>query len=268
MKHLLLLPVLLLLSVEGRALRSSGELVAKPTRYELDGKTFESTLVFDAGVEDARPGLLMVPNWMGPTAAAVEKAKRIAGDDYVVMVVDMYGLDVRPKDSQEATAAAGAVRADRAMMRARAAKALEVFRGKAGELPLEAERIGAIGFCFGGGTVLELGRSGARLDAIVSFHGDLSSPTLQADAAATRAKVLVLHGADDPFVPQEHVQEFVAAMSETDVDWQLVQYSGAVHSFTNPDAAMEGQAAYDERASRRAFAAMEGLLDELWDRGD
>ncbi len=260
--------ILLALSLFAPPLAASGASVTKTIRYQLDGVSFESTVVYGAGQEGARPGILMVPNWMGPTPAAVERAAQVAGDDYVVMVVDMYGVDVRPRDSKEAGAAAGAVRADRALMRARAAKALEVFRNQAGELPLDPERIAAIGFCFGGGTALELGRTGARLDAIVSFHGDLLSPTLADDAAATRAKLLVLHGADDPFVPQEHVQEFVAAMRATDVDWRLVQYSGTVHSFTDPDAAMTGQAEFNERSSQRAFAAMAALLDELWGRGD
>ena len=237
-------------------------------RYELDGVTFESAIVYHSAGNEARPGILMVPNWMGPTPDALEKAAAVAGDRYVVMVVDMYGVDVRPRDSAEAGAAAGAVRADRALMRARAAKALELFRSQAGDVPLDTNRTAAIGFCFGGGTVLELGRSGAQLDAIVSFHGDLLSPTLADDASATRAKVLVLHGADDPFVPQEHVQEFVAAMRATDVDWSLVQYSKAVHSFTNPAAAIAGRAQYDERASRRAFGAMAALFDEVWAHGD
>ena len=243
---------------------AAGERVTKTTRYELDGVTFESTFVYDAGDHGPRPGILMVPNWMGPTPAALEKAASIAGEDYVVMLVDMYGVEVRPENSQEAGAAAGVVRADRAMMRARAAQALEVFRSRSEEVPVDADRIAAIGFCFGGGTVLELGRSGADVDAIVSFHGDLQSPTLAADGAATRARVLVLHGADDPFVPQEHVQEFVSVMRATEVDWRLVQYSGAVHSFTNPDAAMSGKAEYHALASRRAFVAMHALFDETW----
>lgn len=241
---------------------SPRDIVRRPVRYEREGTTFESTFVHAAG-GGARPGILMVPNWMGPTPDALEKAAEVAGDDYVVLVVDMYGVDVRPSNSGEAAEAAGAVRADRARMRARAAAALEVFR-RTEDLPLDAERMAAIGFCFGGGTVLELGRSGARLDAIVSFHGDLASPTLAKDAGATKAKVLVLHGADDPFVPQEHVQEFVAAMRATEIDWRLVQFGGAVHSFTNPAAAMPGQAAYDERASTRAFAEMRTLFEEVW----
>ncbi len=258
----------LLLPLVAPSSTAPGERVTEVLRYEIEGRTFESTLVYHAGGDEPRPGVLLVPNWMGPTEAALERAAAVAGEDRVVLVVDMYGVDVRPRDSAEAGAAAGAVRADRAVMRARAARALEEFRGRAGDVPLDADRVAAIGFCFGGGTVLELGRSGARLDAIVSFHGDLASPTLEEDAGATRARVLVLHGADDPFVPQEDVQQFVAAMRATDVDWQLVQYSGAVHSFTDPAASLAGRAQYDERTSRRAFAALDALLEEVWGGGD
>jgi dienelactone hydrolase len=155
------------------------------------------------------------------------------------------------------------VRGDRALMRARAKKALEVFKKEGETLGLDGERIAAIGFCFGGGTVLELGRSGADVDAIVSFHGDLASPTLAADAGNTKAKVLVCHGADDPYVPQKDVQGWVAAMQATDVDWQLIQYSGTVHSFTDPLADSDA-ARFNAKSANRAYAAMRALFGEIW----
>jgi dienelactone hydrolase len=236
-------------------------LITKQVRYELDGTAFEGTLVWPEWAGQALPGILMVPNWMGPTEASLEKARKVAAKGRVVMMVDMYGVDVRPRDSREASAAAGAVRADRSLMRARAARALQALRAEP-DIPLDRERVAAIGFCFGGGTVLELARSGAELDAVVSFHGDLLSPTLESDAGATRARVLVLHGADDPYVPQEHVARFVEVMRATNADWQLVQFSGAVHSFTDPLAAMPGQAAYHPRSAARAFAYMDFLLGQ------
>lgn len=237
----------------------------KTVRYELDGVTFESVIVHHGDPDTKRPGVLMVPNWMGPTDASLEVAKQIAADGRLVMMVDMYGVGTRPQNAQEAGAAAGAVRADRALMRARAQKALAVFRAEGKPLGLEPTRVAAIGFCFGGGTVLELGRAGADVDAIVSFHGDLASPTLADDAGKTRAKVLVCHGADDPYVPQRDVQQFVAAMQKTGVDWQLVEYSGTVHSFTEPSADSDG-ARYNERSAKRSFAAMRALFDEVWRR--
>jgi dienelactone hydrolase len=236
---------------------------SKPVRYELAGEAFEGTIVWPADALKPLPGILMIPNWMGPTEASLDKARKVAAMGYVVLMADMYGVDVRPQNAQEASAAAGAVRADRQVMRTRAFRALQALRTESG-VPLDPQRVAAIGFCFGGGTVLELARSGAALDAVVSFHGDLLSPTLEADAQRTRSRVLVLHGADDPYVPQEHVARFIAAMQGTEADWQLVQFSGAVHSFTDPNAAAPGQAEYHPRTAERAFRYMRALFDEMW----
>lgn len=246
---------------------SGGDFVQKEIRYTLDGEEFVGTIVYSDEEDEARPGILMVPNWMGPTPNALDKAMKVADDDFVVMVVDMYGVSVRPQNGGEAGKAAGSVRADRNLMRSRAAKALAEFLAVE-DIPLDRSKIGAIGFCFGGGVVLELGRAGADLDAIVSFHGDLVSPTLQSDAEQTKASVLVLHGADDPAVSQEDVSEFISVMRKTTVDWQLVQFSGTVHSFTNPEADRPGRSQYNARSAERAFELMEELLEEGWDLDD
>jgi dienelactone hydrolase len=243
-------------------LANGQEFEEKPVSYQLGDTTFNSTIVWEQGGE-RRPGILMVPNWMGPTEASLEKARKVASMGFVVMMVDMYGVGVRPKDAGEAAAAAGIVRADRALMRARAAKALEVFRAQEA-IPLKENEVAAIGFCFGGGTVLELARSGADVDAVISFHGELMSPTLATESGNITAKVLVLHGAADPYVPQEHVQAFVEAMTDTPADWQLVQFSNTVHSFTDPLAKGPGGAMYNPVSAKRAFEYMEELLEEVF----
>ena len=234
-------------------------------KYAIGDSEFVSTFVWDGTGTGLKPGILMVPNWMGPTLGSLEKAKKVAGDDYVVMMVDMYGTDVRPRNGQEAGAAAGLLRNDRALMRARAAKALEVMLAQAasGAIPMDSEKMAGIGFCFGGGTVLELARAGVEMDAVVSFHGDLLSPTLESDAVQTKASVLVLHGAADPYVPQADVQKWISVMNETDVDWTLVQFAGAVHSFTNPEANSDGSK-YNQTVNERSFKMMRQLFDELW----
>tara|TARA_R100000027_G_scaffold61554_3_gene52986 strand:+ start:17228 stop:18034 length:807 start_codon:yes stop_codon:yes gene_type:complete len=242
-----------------------GQLALRRVTYELDGTTFESTIVWDRDEEDSRPGILMVPNWMGPTRSSLEKAMRIAGDDYVVMMVDLYGTEVRPQDQSEASAAAGALRGDRELMRDRMEKAMKVFLDEKG-LPLQDGQLAAVGFCFGGGAVLEFARTGADLDAVVSFHGDLLSPTLESDSKNIDGSVLVLHGANDPFVPQADVQQWIAAMQKTKVDWQLVQFSNTVHSFTDPSASMSGKAEFNSLSSERAFEYMEELFDEKFDK--
>lgn len=249
-------------------LTANADMLRTPVTYELDGTPFEGTLLYDedAAVNKALPGIVMYPNWMGPTENAFTKAEMIADDDFAVFVADMYGTAVRPTNSQEAGAAAGTVRGDRAMMRERALKAIEVFDALAEKHPIDTDKTLAIGFCFGGGTVLELARSGTdAVDGVVSFHGDLMSPTLDRDAPDIQIPQLILHGADDPYVPQEDVQAFIAAMQAGDVDdWTLVQFSGTVHSFTNPDADSDGSR-YNERTAERAFEMMEEFAQEWLD---
>ena len=238
--------------------------VVKSVPYEIDGQPFEGKLIYDDAVTEQRPGLLMVPNWMGVTDASAEKAARAAGDKYVVFMADMYGKNIRPSNADEAKQAATTVRSDRALMRKRAQAAVEVLKAQTSQVALDTTKLGAIGFCFGGGTVLELARSGAPLKAFVSFHGNLDTPN-PADANNIKAPVLVLHGADDPAVPQAQVDGFVAEMKATKVDWQLVSYGGAVHSFTNPQANTPGSNQYHPLVAARAFKAMNNLLDEVFE---
>ncbi|CAE6925702.1 MULTISPECIES: dienelactone hydrolase family protein [Pseudomonas] len=242
---------------------ANAEMVAKTVGYEIDGAEYEGLLVYDQSIKTPRPGLLMVPNWLGVTENAAKKAALVAGDKYVVFVADMYGKSIRPTNPEEAGKAAGAVRADRAMMRKRAQSAVEVLKAEGAGVALDASRLGAIGFCFGGGTVLELARSGADLKAFVSFHGNLDTPNPD-DAKNIKAPVLVLHGADDPSVPQAQVDGFVAEMKSAKADWQLVSYGGAVHSFTNPDANVPGRNQYHPLVAARSFKAMHNLLDEVF----
>ncbi|MEW6461784.1 MULTISPECIES: dienelactone hydrolase family protein [Pseudomonas] len=237
--------------------------VAKAVPYEIDGEAFEGVLLYDDSVTTPRPGLLAIPNWMGVNDDTVAKAARAAGSRYVVFLADMYGKAVRPSNADEARAAATSVRADRALMRRRAQAAVEVLKAQGDEVALDTRRLGAIGFCFGGGAVLELARSGAPLQGFVSFHGNLDTPN-PADAKNIQAPVLVLHGADDPAVPQAQVDGFVAEMKAAGVDWQLVSYGGAVHSFTDPKANVPGRNQYHPVVAARAFKAMNDLFDEVF----
>ncbi|WP_415846308.1 dienelactone hydrolase family protein [Stutzerimonas zhaodongensis] len=234
--------------------------VVKPHAYEIDGEAFEGLIIYDDAVTTPRPGLMMVPNWLGVTERSAEKAARAAGDKYVVFMADMYGKSVRPSNPDEAKAAATSVRSDRALMRKRAQAAVKAFEAQS-VVPVDTAKMAAIGFCFGGGAVLELARSGSELDAFISFHGNLDTPNPD-DAKQIKAPVLVLHGADDPAVPQEQVDGFVAEMKATDVDWQLVSYGNAVHSFTDPYANVPGRNEYHPEVAKRAFQAMDDLLDE------
>jgi len=241
----------------------AAKLRTQPIAYEFAGMDYESILLYEDTVETTLPGVLIVPNWMGPTEASLEKAKDVAKRGYVVMMVDMYGIDIRPQNVEQASQAAQTVRSDRTMMRQRINHALQIFKAQADYAPLNSEKIAAIGFCFGGGTVLELARSGMDIAGVVSFHGNLDTPDPE-DANNIACKVLVLHGADDPYVPAEQVADFEAEMRAADVDWQLNIYGGAVHSFTNPQADQPGKSAYDPTVSRRSFQAMDLFFAEIF----
>ncbi|MFN3582000.1 MAG: dienelactone hydrolase family protein [Pseudomonas sp.] len=254
--------ILTSLLIMGAAGMAQADMVVKSVAYEIDGKPYEGMLVYDAATSEARPGILMVPNWMGVTENAAKKAYRAGGSEYVVFVADMYGKDIRPENAEQAGKEATLVRSDRALMRKRVNAALDVFKAQE-EVALDASKLAAIGFCFGGGTVLELARSGTEIGAVVSFHGNLDTPD-PADAKAIKTPVLVLHGADDPYVPAEQVQAFETEMREAGVDWQLISYGGAVHSFTDPTANMAGQAEYHPVVAERSFQAMHQLLKETF----
>ncbi|MEX1146742.1 MAG: dienelactone hydrolase family protein [Sphingomonadales bacterium] len=233
--------------------------------YTIGETAFEGVLVWDETVTDPRPAILFAPNWMGINEATLEKAKRVAGDRYVVFVADMYGVDTRPANRQEASSAAGAVRGDLDMQRARVNKAFDVMVEAGGKHGLiDAERTAAIGFCFGGGNVLELARSGRDTKAVVSFHGSLLTDRPE-DARNITASVLVLHGAADPSVPEADRSALEKELTEAGVkDWQIVAYGNAVHSFTDPLANDPETAQYDEQTAERAFAAMNALFDEVF----
>jgi dienelactone hydrolase len=235
---------------------------AQPVEWTEQDVRFSGVLVFDdAGPR--RPGLLMVPNWMGVTDSAVDKAKAVAGRGYVVLVADVYGSGKRPADPAEASAMTAALYGDRPLLRARAAKALQVLRDNAAAAPLEAGRIGAFGFCFGGAVVLELARSGAELAGVVSLHGALDT-SLPAEQDSLRAALLVLNGADDSYVSAEHIAGFQNEMTAAGADWQFVNFSGAVHCFAEADANRPPGCVYHERSARRAYRMMDAFLAEVF----
>jgi dienelactone hydrolase len=239
--------------------------ISRSVAYSAGATALEGVLVYDDAVKTPRPGLVLVPNWMGVSPANVKQAQEIAGQKYVVLVADVYGKDVRPKSADEAGKAAGSLKADRPLLRTRMGKALEALLAQAKSSPLDASKVGAIGFCFGGAGALELARSGAAVAGVVTFHGTLSSPT-PADAKAIKGRVLALHGADDPYVNADEVKGFEEEMRKGGVDWTLVKLGGAVHSFTDPDAKAAGQAQYDARAAKRAFQMMDELFAEVFGR--
>jgi len=257
--------VALLVACVSAAMPALAKLQQRPVEWQLDGTRYSGVLVFDDEGDGRRPGVVMVPNWRGVNASAIEKAGRIAGDDYVVLVADVYGSAVRPKDDAEAAAASRPLRENRAVLRARARAALDALKAQAGKAPLDASRIAAVGFCFGGSTVLEMARAGMPLAGVVSLHGGLSTPS-PAAAGSAKVPMLILNGAADRGVTAEDIAAFGKEMDGAGADWQFVNFSGAVHCFAESDANRPPGCLYDPRAARRAWKMMDDFLEERLQR--
>jgi dienelactone hydrolase len=238
------------------------KVVTKTVEYRQDGTVMQGFLADDETLKGKRPGVLVVHEWWGLNDFARDKAKQLAELGYVALAGDMYGNGVTTKDREEAARLAGALRGNPNLLRARAQAALKVL---AANPRVDPKRLAAIGFCFGGTTVLELAYSGADLAGVVSFHGGLPRPQ-PGDLERLKARVLVLHGADDPHVSAADLTAFEQAMRQAGADWQMVFFGGAVHSFTNPEAGNNKAAgvAYDARAARRSWRCMQEFFREIF----
>jgi dienelactone hydrolase len=236
--------------------------MANRTLEYRDGAVTLKGYLADGARPGAQPGVVLFPEAFGIGDHVMERARRLAAFGYVALAADPYGDGKQAHDLPSAIELMTAVRSDVGRWRARAQAALDALRAQPG---VDRAKLAAIGYCFGGSTALELGRSGAPLSAVVSFHGGLEAPKPE-DARNIRAKVLVCHGAGDPLIPPAQVAAFEAQMGQTTVDWQLCSYGGAVHSFTNPDADKLGNPAlaYNAAADRRSWASMLGLFEEVF----
>ncbi len=240
---------------------ASGEakMVSKMVEYKDGDQVLEGYVSYnDKGAN--KPIVVVVHEWMGLTDYVKTRADKLAKDGYLAFAADIYGKGLRPKDQKEAGALAGKYKADRPLLRKRIQLAVDTAKLQP---KADANKIAAIGYCFGGTTVLELARSGADIDGVVSFHGGLDTPM---PAQALKPKILVLHGADDPYVPAKDVIAFEEEMKKSTANWELVKYSGAVHSFTNPEAGNDNSkgAAYNEQADKRSWVAMSNFLKEIF----
>jgi dienelactone hydrolase len=210
-----------------------------------------------------RPGVVVAPAWWGLNDYAKTRAKMLAELGYVALAADLYGGGKVATDRKEAAAYAGALkRGDRKELRARITAALEQLKK---DPRVDTARTAAIGYCFGGTTVLELARSGAELRGVVSFHGGLDTED-PAQVGKVKAKLLVCHGADDPVAPAAQVQAFQEEMRKAQVNWQMNLYGGAVHDFTNPGAGSNPASgvAYNRQADERSWREMQDFFREVF----
>lgn len=229
----------------------------KVVTYEAGKTKLKGYLAYDAAKKGKRPGVLVVHEWWGHNDYARRRARMLAKLGYIALAVDMYGGGKNtghPKDAK------------RFMMAAIKSKDVAIARFKAGLKLLRANKrtaknkVAAIGYCFGGGVVLNMARAGIDLRAVVSFHGSLS-PMVKAKKGEIKAELLVLHGAADPFVPKKQLAVFKKEMKRVGAKMTFIAYPGAKHAFTNPGATAKGKKyklplAYDKSADTKSWAAM------------
>ena len=236
-----------------------------PTRdldYRCDDVNLRGYLAWNDNAAGPRPGVLVFHEGLGLGEFAMERARRLADLGYVALAADMFGGRRQARNLQEVANLVGGLRSEPEILRGRGHAALAALAA----LPeVDASRMAAIGFCFGGSVVLELAREGADLKAVVSFHGVLATK-MPAQPGRVKASVLVLTGAEDPLAPPDQVTAFENEMREGHVrDWQVVSYGNTLHGFTNPaaDGSMMRTALYNEQADRRSWASMVSLFDEV-----
>jgi dienelactone hydrolase len=231
-------------------------IVQRPLRHSQGGSIFEAYASWDDTSAAPRPLVLIAGTFMGRTGFEEAKARSLAELGYVAVAIDLYGLDHWPASADQARAQMAALDADRAELRTRLLAALDTALAAAA--PIDPARVAAIGFCFGGKCVLDLARSGADIAGVVSFHGVYDAPPFAIEPI--RARILVLHGWDDPLNPPPSVLALSSELSGAGADWQIHSYGHTVHAFTNP--AREGM--YSPAADRRSWQAMRNFLDEIF----
>ncbi|BBO68944.1 dienelactone hydrolase [Desulfosarcina alkanivorans] len=252
----------LLLAILLLAGTAHGKVVTQAISYTHGGVSLEGYLAYDDAVSGKAPGVLVVHEWWGLNDYARSRAEKLAHMGVVAFALDMYGKGKSTEHPDQAAAWMKAVNGNMDGWLKRAMAGLEVLKKQP---MVDAGRLAAIGYCFGGATVQVLAYGGADIKGVVSFHGSLMPPTAE-QAARTRAKILICHGAADPMNQPEAMSTYAAAMNASSIDWQMIAYGGTRHSFTNPDADKRDMAAlaYSPSADRRSWQHMTFFFEELF----
>ncbi|MFB9076529.1 dienelactone hydrolase family protein [Flavobacterium procerum] len=232
----------------------------KPVKYSEGNQSLNGLFVKSAKKNTQNPGILLLPAWLGIDKASKDIAENLSKLGYHVFIADIYGEGNYPKNTSEAGKQAGFYKKNYEAYQKRIDAALQELV-KSGA---NADNIVAIGYCFGGTGVLEAARGHLNVKGIASFHGGLGKDASRAAEPFT-AKVLICHGADDPFVPKEEITAFQQEMRDTKADWQMIYYANSVHSFTNPEAGNDNSkgAAYNALAAKRSFDHLQLFLNEV-----
>ena len=250
------------LNMTGPGISSSKAGIAgKQVEYTTEGGSMQGYLAYDEGIQGRRPGILVVPEWWGVNDYTRKRARTLAELGYTALVVDMYGKGKLAVNPEEAGKLSSEVKSNKTLAERRFAAALGFLKGQP---TVDPQRVAAIGYCFGGGVVLNMARWGVDLKGVVSFHGDLTTVD-PAKPGGIKAKILVLTGADDPFVPLKQVDVFKQEMQGAGADFRVILYPGAKHSFTNPEADALGKKfsipiAYQKEADTKSWNEMKSFL--------
>lgn len=241
--------------------------VGEAVEYRSGDTILKGYLAYDDNITGKRPGVLVVHEWWGHNEYARRRARMLAGLGYTALALDMYGDGKTAGHPDDAGKFAAAVRNNMPEAEARFRAALDLLRG---HKSVDAGHIAAIGYCFGGGIVLEMARRGLDLDGVVSFHGSLGTAE-PAKKGSVKARILVLNGADDPFATSEQISAFKSEMEQAGADFGFINYPGAMHAFTNPAADDFGKRfgmplAYNAEADRQSWAEMQRFLKQLFPR--
>ena len=232
--------------------------------YRVKDRQFEGMIVYDDSVKTKRPAIFMQPDWKGVCADTIAQARIVAGKDYVVLMADMYGTGYgdKPKTREQLAAGMRAVHDDLAFPIACGGKSYDALLAEAEKLGVvDAAKKAAIGYCAGGGFALEQARAGADFKAVVVLHVTNPNPVVPGTPCNIKGRVLAIHGAADPVTPKPMMDAFEEEMTKAKIDWQVMMFGGAVHSFCDPTA-NAGPSRYDEKLCRKSYMLMRDFFAE------
>ena len=236
----------------------------KKVPYQVNGRPFEGVIVCDDSVKGKRPAIFMQPDWKGVCADTIGQARTAAGKDYVVLMADMFGKGYgdKPKTQQELRSGMLAVHDDLAFTIDCGGAAFDALLAEANKLGLiDASKKAAIGYCAGGGFALEQARAGADFKGVVVFHVTNPNPAVPGTRCDIKGRVLAIHGSADPITPKPMMDAFEDELTKAKVDWQVMMFGGAVHSFCDPTV-NAGPTRYDEKLCRKSYMLMRDFFAE------
>jgi len=243
--------------------QAAAAIIGEPVLYKSGDFAMQGYLAYDDSISGKRPGILVVHEWWGNNEYTRKRARMLAELGYTALAVDMYGEGKEAEHPDDAGKFAAEVRQNMPAATQRFAAAMQILQKHP---TVDPEHIAAIGYCFGGGVVLEMARQGLDLDAVVSFHGSLATSN-PAAPGVVKARILVCHGADDKMVTPEQIQAFINEMKTAGADYTFISYPGAKHSFTNPGADIYAEkfnipVGYNAEADKKSWQDMQDFLQE------